>query len=75
MKLRFVAAPLVPLILGALVYVLWRSPSLLMFRWFDQLGLAPSIALARDTASGARQYLRNGCSIHSLMPPGCQPAS
>lgn len=37
---------------GGLVYICWRDPNLLMFRWFSAIGLEPSIDWLRlGTAS------------------------
>ncbi len=47
----------VPLLIGGVVYVLWRAPSLLMFEWFDYLGLAPLIGLLRAALSGVGNQL------------------
>ncbi|SRR6266480_7531173 len=51
------AAPGLPLVFGGCIYVLWRSTSLLMFRWFDAAGLLPAIQEARLTASSVRSHL------------------
>jgi hypothetical protein len=44
---------LVPLLVGGVVYVCWRDPNLLMFKWFGALGLERSIeSLRAVTAAG-----------------------
>lgn len=48
---------MLPLLVGGGVYVFWRSPSLLMFRWFDGLGLAPFVALLRDTVGSVADHV------------------
>ena len=41
-----------PLVFGGLMYLLWRSPSLLMFSWIEHLGITPYIqALRAGTAT------------------------
>ena len=40
----------VSIILGGMFYVLWRKQSLLMFSWFDAIGLKSIIASLRDIA-------------------------
>ena len=51
------AAPGLPLVFGGCIYVLWRSTSLLMFRWFDAAGLSPAIEDARLVAACVRSHL------------------
>jgi hypothetical protein len=51
------AAPGLPLVLGGCIYLLWRSTSLLMFRWFDAAGLLPAIAEVRLFAAFVRPHL------------------
>lgn len=46
---------MLPLLVGGAVYVLWRSPSLLMFRWFDMFGLAQFVTLLRDILGSAAE--------------------
>jgi hypothetical protein len=40
-------AAILLLAIGGLIYALWRSPSLLMFHWFDAGGIAPIIDRSR----------------------------
>ena len=49
--------PILPLLAGGGIYVLWRSPSLLMFQWFDSLGLSSPIFAMRVEAAGLRPHL------------------
>lgn len=46
-----------PVIAGAAIYVLWRAPSLLVFRWLDLVGADQFAHLARGAASPARPLL------------------
>lgn len=39
------------MLLGGLLYVAYRPPSLLMFRWFEAIGLGPAVASIRIAAS------------------------
>jgi hypothetical protein len=48
---------LLPIALGAAIYVLWRAESLLVFRWIDAAGLRPVVDAVRRTLSGARAWL------------------
>jgi hypothetical protein len=34
---------ILPLGVGSLIYILWRTPTLRVFRWFDTLGVAPEV--------------------------------
>jgi hypothetical protein len=36
---------------GGMIYVLWRSESLLMFSWFDALGIGPTVRMFREHAA------------------------
>lgn len=49
--------PAVPLILGGLIYILWRSPTLLMFHWFEAAGLSSYIEAARGVSKGLAAFL------------------
>jgi hypothetical protein len=55
--LTSVGIPAVPLLIGGLVYVLWRSTGLLMFRWFDFLGLHSVISAIRIASAPMRDYM------------------
>jgi hypothetical protein len=42
-----------PILAGGLIYVCWRDPNLMMFRWFRALGWEPIVLqLRRATAAG-----------------------
>ena len=41
----------VALLIGGMIYVLWRSQSLLMFCWFDTLGIGQLVETLREIAS------------------------
>ncbi|MFH1006374.1 MAG: hypothetical protein V1800_02570 [Candidatus Latescibacterota bacterium] len=43
--------------LGGIIYVLWRKQTLLMFSWFDSMGLNSTIALLRDSASACSSVI------------------
>jgi len=44
---RITASVTVPLLVGGLIYILWRTDSLLMFHWFDSIGIDNTIKVAR----------------------------
>lgn len=50
---------IVSIILGGIIYVLWREQTLLMFKWFDSLGLTPAIILIRSLAVAYLSILPN----------------
>src|SRR4051794_7335926 len=52
-----VAVPGLPVILGGCIYLLWRSTSLVMFRWCDTAGLLPVIEATRSLAACFRPHL------------------
>ena len=45
---RVVLHIILPLGAGSLIYILWRTPTLRVFRWFDTLGLASRIFRLRQ---------------------------
>lgn len=47
----------ISLFVGGLIYVLWRSETLVMFTWFDYLGIAKPIGMIRNTAAGYSSLL------------------
>ncbi|MFN2531809.1 MAG: hypothetical protein ABR555_10975 [Pyrinomonadaceae bacterium] len=62
-----------PLFLGGLVYVLWRDPKTLMFRWSDSLrmgGLISAIRLTGKLDANMPQWVRyslpDGLWVYSL---------
>ena len=56
---------LLPLVVGGLVYVCWRDPNLLMFKWFGALGLEPAIQSLRIGTSAAQTAVPHW-AIYSL---------
>ena len=48
-----------PVIFGGLVYILFRSSSLLMFKWFDFVGILPVISTLRTTLNPIYPILPN----------------
>ena len=41
----------VAMLAGGMIYVLWRSDTLLMFAWFDALGMRPAVGMLREYAA------------------------
>lgn len=64
---------LVILLTGGLIYVIYRDKSLLMFNWFDSLGISKQVDCLRDIAQGGGIYdwvkysLPDGLWIFSYM--------
>lgn len=50
---------LVPLLIGGLIYILFRNESLIMFNWFDYLGLLEQIKELRATLNPMKSILPN----------------
>jgi hypothetical protein len=48
---------MLPLLVGGVVYICWRAPNLLMFRWFAELGLGPAIDWLRVGTASAQTAL------------------
>src|SRR5258705_9612857 len=48
---------LTPIALGGLIYVFWRDPALLMFKWFRVLGLEPLVLQLRMFAAATEPGL------------------
>jgi len=46
---RVVLHIILPLGVGSLIYILWRTPTLRVFRWFDTLGLGSEIFRLRQS--------------------------
>lgn len=46
-----------PVAMGAAIYVAWRSPSLNLFRWLDFLGLSSAAFALRALLGGVREFL------------------
>lgn len=53
---RLTLTVILPLLIGGLIYILFRADSLLMFRWLDTIGL-------RQVIETARQFIE-----HSYLP-------
>ncbi|MDB4730886.1 hypothetical protein OAF13_02430 [Akkermansiaceae bacterium] len=51
-KMANILKALISIFLGGAIYVLWRPDSLLMFSWFDLLGIGRQIDWMRGAASG-----------------------
>lgn len=52
MHQRLTLTVIIPLLIGGLIYILFRADSLLMFRWFDNLGLGKTITALRQFNHG-----------------------
>ena len=48
MKRKLLYGHILSLLTGGLIYILFRTTSLKMFRWFDNLGLTEIITIARN---------------------------
>jgi hypothetical protein len=46
-----------PVAVGAAIYVVWRTPSLLVFRWLELLGLSSAAFELRALLGGVRAFL------------------
>lgn len=51
-KYRIICFVLIPLLIGGIIYILFRSDNLTMFNWFNTLGLATIIDMWRQTTIG-----------------------
>ena len=58
-----------PLLLGGLVYLAFRPTNLLMFRWFQELGLEPWILSLQDALHGMKEYVPDWVMYN--FPDGC----
>lgn len=47
---------LLPVVAGAAIYVLWRSPSILVFHWLDTAGAGPVVRSLRAQVAPARAW-------------------
>jgi hypothetical protein len=45
-----------PIIIGGLIYVLFRSDSLLMFKWFEFLGLSNIVYIVRESVTNINLF-------------------
>ena len=60
MKLRFSFLALhilLPVLAGGLIYICWRDPELLMFRWFGAVGLGTLVNDLRAAVAGSQPSL------------------
>ena len=59
-----------PVFLGGLIYIIWRSTSLLMFSWFDGFGLTSHINVLRNISFAVPEWviysLPSGLWIYSF---------
>jgi hypothetical protein len=46
-----------PVVIGDAIYTCWRTPTLMIFRWYDQIGLSPSITNLRGLTLSFRAVL------------------
>lgn len=53
--LKLLAAS-IALVIGGLIYIIYRSESLIMFSWFDNLGLSNNISFLRELYSANSIY-------------------
>jgi hypothetical protein len=53
----FVAHVFVPIFIGGLIYICWREPDLLMFRWLRTLGLETFTNSLRSFTAPEHKYL------------------
>lgn len=56
-KLKHVVHVLFPLVLGGLIYICWREPDLLMFRWLRAIGLETVTNGLRSLTAPERKFL------------------
>jgi hypothetical protein len=59
-----VAVSILLLVVGGVIYALWRSRSLLMFQWFDAIGIAPLI----DRCRGYVHFIHIAAWIRYSLP-------
>lgn len=57
-----------PLLIGGMIYVIFRTDSLLMFKWIEQLDLKGAVMLVRDIAG--LYNLENYKIIFNTLPGG-----
>ena len=46
-----------PIIIGGLIYILWRDPNLLMFDWFRAVGFEPPLVWLRTETAPVSRFL------------------
>ena len=56
-RMSFILHVLGPLLIGGFIYLGWRTPSLLMFGWLDQLGGTNAVALLREQVGPIKPFV------------------
>lgn len=56
---QFTVHVVAPIVIGGLIYLIWRSDSLLMFKWCDSCGIYAAITFLRHHANWIRPHLPN----------------
>ncbi len=60
LSIRFILIhAFLPILVGALIYTFWRKPTLLVFSWYDFVGLNEQIIQWRSSAQAVRAVLPN----------------
>lgn len=55
---RFVLIHVIlPILIGALIYTLWRKPTLLVFSWYDALGMSGWVGAGRAAVQSLHRHL------------------
>ncbi len=57
--LNFIINIALPLFVGGFIYILFRNESLIMFDWFDKLGLLEPIKELREIINPIKPYMAN----------------
>ncbi|MDC0204547.1 hypothetical protein OAJ65_01995 [Flavobacteriales bacterium] len=57
MKKQLILGNLLPLLLGSLIYISFRSDTLLIFKFFSALSIDTPIEYLRENTMGLKQYL------------------
>ncbi len=63
---RFANHVIAPILLGGAVYVLWRTETLVMFRWFEMAGLSDWVSAARRMAANLDSVSFPGWFLYSF---------
>lgn len=56
-KLPFIVHVLVPITIGGLIYICWREPDLIMFRWLRTIGLETFTNSLRSLTTPEHKFL------------------
>ena len=56
-RINYFKHVLSPILLGGSIYTLWRKPSLLLFNWYEWLGLSNLVGKLRHQMAFAQSYL------------------